>query len=277
MAKEETLTNQLDRERNQLECEQLRCLGLLAAKALFEGRVVAAVSRWSPVIFKHLLKEPVDIEDLRAFMSPDEFRHRTSYIRNCSDAELVEHGVYLPVRDNQEVLVRAHNRDEVLSLYVQHRLIESRRPALDAFCRGFQEFCSPMLHELRDRRCSGELLRLLIGGEPALTAAAIVASLRFSGFPARSPTPDHMRALLGRKTQQELEDFLFFVTSTRRLPYGEPFEIRVRHHPLLSAQHLPLSHTCYNELDLPDYRDEAVLDAKLSLAMRGAGSTMAVA
>jgi hypothetical protein len=110
----------------------------------------------------------------------------------------------------------------------------------------------------------------------SLKGAELVAALRFSGFPRRSDTPEHLKGILrDRFTDAQRRRFLSFVTASTVLPGlgatggGEgggnttSGKINIAFVPW-GNERLPLAHTCFDRLDLPDYQDAELLHTKLT-------------
>ena len=68
-----------------------------------------------------------------------------------------------------------------------------------------------------------------------------------------------------------LRELLFFATGSRNLPtstrYGGTGSTLKFHATAQEPEYLPVSHTCFNRIDLPRYTSFAQLDAKLRQAI----------
>ena len=64
--------------------------------------------------------------------------------------------------------------------------------------------------------------------------------------------------------------FLLFVTGCSRPPAGgfSALEDKFVITRLTGINNFPIAHTCFNNLELPDYNDEALLESKLLYAIR---------
>jgi E3 ubiquitin-protein ligase TRIP12 len=95
------------------------------------------------------------------------------------------------------------------------------------------------------------------------------------GYTAESPAIRALVAVLRSLPLAEQRLFLQFVTGSPRLPVGglralrPPLTVVRKPHtpPLTADAYLPSAMTCANYLKLPDYSSEAVLAAKLRVAM----------
>ena len=103
-------------------------------------------------------------------------------------------------------------------------------------------------------------------------------------------TPSHLRTsptlvyflqwfwnALHSLTQEELALFVQFVTGTSKVPLGgfkdlmgmrgpQRFQIHIME--AKGPDSLPMSHTCFNQLDLPKYTSEEMLRERLVLAIK---------
>ena len=68
-------------------------------------------------------------------------------------------------------------------------------------------------------------------------------------------------------TEEEIGWFVQFVTGTSRIPL-EGLELKIQRS--YSQDWLPTTHTCFKQLDLPQYAEEETLKHKLKQAVREA-------
>ncbi|CAN0207279.1 unnamed protein product, partial [Laminaria digitata] len=96
------------------------------------------------------------------------------------------------------------------------------------------------------------------------------------GFPARSEVPQWLKTLLLSLPEDALRRFLIFVCGTPSLPTpsaGKVWRGSKRYNgsaPRSPA--LPAAHTCFFQLDVPDYDKESVLRHKLLQAVNNTAS-----
>ena len=87
-----------------------------------------------------------------------------------------------------------------------------------------------------------------------LSPSEVAARAQFRNFPAASCVPAAVLQWLRRDaTAAELVQLLFFATSTRYPSTGITFFAA----PAMPDGALPLSHTCFNAVDMPLYGDAA--------------------
>ena len=87
---------------------------------------------------------------------------------------------------------------------------------------------------------------------------------------ARSVAADALRWSVRAFDKDSLRRFLVFATGSPGLPSAPGFEIQVRAQPRSPA--LPVAHTCFFHLDIPDYADEGEFVAKLTTAILECGT-----
>ena len=65
--------------------------------------------------------------------------------------------------------------------------------------------------------------------------------------------------------------FLLFTTGSDRVPVGGTGDMTIKITRLRDKNHhLPIAHTCFNQIGLPDYKDKERLKRKLTIAISNA-------
>lgn len=258
----------------------------MLGKAVLDGQPLAA--HFHPLLFRALLSdgrrglESATLHDLDAF-SP-------ATARSCRQ---------LLAADDVSSLGLAFDNDDDnggggdvtsanVKVFVRERaaaaLLRGRAPRLHALRRGFQAL--PLLPHLR--LFSVFELMALVCGSPALDAPTLLARLEFKGFGRASATPRHLKEVLRSFSDPQRLQFVAFVTASAALPprvsaaaaslesaaaaaASSAEDTSDLSRGMLVVQRvawplsrLPLAHTCFDRLDLPEYGDEATLRAKLT-------------
>eukprot|EP00752_Nemacystus_decipiens_P001338 g1328.t1 len=246
-----------------------RAIGRAMVKCLLEGRRIG--SRLAPSVFKFITGTDTTLRDLQDF-DPHTFESLKWMLANTGmrdmgfdfeDVGLPDKG---PVTDG--------NKSEYVSAKASLILVGSRRPALEALKDGFAR-------ALRDLSPGAALFmellshadwRVLLCGEEHVSGPQVVAVLAWHGFSSRSEVPTWIRSLLVSLPEDALRRFLIFVCGTPSLPApaAGKVEITVRCQPRSAA--LPAAHTCFFQLDVPDYDKESVLRHKLLQAVNNTSS-----
>ncbi|CAM9525155.1 unnamed protein product [Scytosiphon promiscuus] len=246
-----------------------RTIGRAMVKCLLEGRRIG--SRLAPSVFKYITGTSTTLRDLQDF-DPQTFESLKWMLANTGmremgfDFEDVGQPDKGPVTDG--------NKADYVSAKARLILVESRKPALEALKGGF----AAALRDLSPGAAPFmELLshadwRVLLCGQEHVSGPQVVAVLTWYGFPDRSEVPGWIKALLLSLPEDALRRFLIFVCGTPSLPApsGGKVEITVRCQPRSAA--LPAAHTCFFQLDVPDYDKESVLRHKLLQAVNNTAS-----
>jgi E3 ubiquitin-protein ligase HUWE1 len=176
----------------------------------------------------------------------------------------------------KDILVTTENRDEYVQCLVDQILKNQASEQTAKFIQGFREIIP--VDEIKMFR--PDELDLLICGVPEIDVDDLIASCEFS--PPYSPSHPVIQRLvnvLRGFSSPEKAQFLLYVTGSSQMPVGGLRNLAYRAPLTITPgpppSHLPLSHTCYHQLELPAYPDEATQRTKLVLAMTE-GTTFAV-
>ena len=93
---------------------------------------------------------------------------------------------------------------------------------------------------------------------------ADILGLRFNGYPKQSRIPAWLPLAVEQFSPENLRRFLIFCTEAPSLPPAgllAGFEIGVQYQRCSEA--LPVAHTCFNKLDLPDYQGQALFGGEV--------------
>lgn len=175
------------------------------------------------------------------------------------------------------------NRHEYVRWRAHDVLLGRRRTQFEALRRGFNTIplqVSPRIpetslpsypnppHTLQAhlRLFSSTQLMALLCGAAVLDPELVVARLKFSHFPVGGATEDRFKSVVRALSEQELRQFLAFVTASAALPRGEESD----RYYYITIQHkhggdddFPMAHTCFNRLDLPAYSSQELMRTRL--------------
>lgn len=170
-----------------------------------------------------------------------------------------------PVTDaNKRVFVRRK---------VGQVLVACRRGALEALRNGFVEALGDLSAEAAPFLklfSSTDWRVLLCADDDRLAPGAVLAALEFVGFSSTSAVPRAIEETFRTFDRDSLRRFLVFATGSPSLPVADSFKIQIRRQPPSAA--LPVAHTCFFFIDVPDYPDEAECAAKFATAMLECGT-----
>jgi len=235
------------------------------------------------VVWKHVLAEPVDRSDLEAVdhlclqalevirgTSREEFSEMsdetfTTMLSDGTRVELVEGGASTPVT--------FANKDEFVARVIRARLYECETQAR-AMRKGFNDVVPLGMLSMFSWR---EVERLVCGS-PEVDVDALKRHTTYNGnLTATSPVVCMLFKALKSFTNEERQLFLRFVWGRNRLPshdseWQQHFVINTLRSsnttdPTASDQLLPVAHTCFFTIDLPDYSSYDILRSKLLFAI----------
>jgi E3 ubiquitin-protein ligase HUWE1 len=146
---------------------------------------------------------------------------------------------------------------------------------IEAFTRGFHDLVP---HSLVSMFNAAEL-ELLISGLPEIDVEDLAAHTDYTGYSATSPQVAWFWAVVRGFSKEDLARLVMFVTGSSKVPLGgfaalqgisgpQRFQI---HRAFGGASRLCTSHTCFNQLDLPEYGSLEELEARLRLAIHEGG------
>ena len=169
---------------------------------------------------------------------------------------------------------------------VSHIMVGSRVKQLEAIKKGFisglttlSPEASPFLTLL-----SPSDWCVMLCGSSVVNASQIIACLEFVRFPSTNPLPQWLKDILINSSQDLLRKFLIFVTGTPCLdvPFARSINhsvtvnekggvlITVRLQSTAPQTSLPIAHTCFHQLELPNYSCKEEFTSKLVFAIENA-------
>jgi hypothetical protein len=171
-------------------------------------------------------------------------------------------------------IVNDSNKAKFVRAKIDTILVKRRYAHLLAIKAGFSE----AIHSLSEEAAPFLSLlshtdwRVMLCGDTAISGPQINSALNFSGFPKKSKIPFWLKEIILSSSEDHLRKFLVFVTGSPSLSVSsyDRIEINVRHQARSGA--LPVAHTCFFHLDIPDYRDKETFQSKLMYAIQHATS-----
>ncbi|KAK0398448.1 hypothetical protein QR680_002591 [Steinernema hermaphroditum] len=260
--------------------DYFKFVGKIIAKAIYENKLLDCY--FTRAFYKHILNLPVRYQDIES-EDPSYYKSLEFLLTNpvehvadltfsvdvdefgvVSRRQLKEDGCRLPVTDE--------NKDEYVQLVCQMKMTGSIRKQLDAFLEGFYEIIPKQLISIFNE----QELELLISGLPTIDIDDLCAHTEYKTYTKSSPQIQWFWRALRSFEREDLAKFLQFVTGTSKVPLQgfanlegmngvQKFSI---HCDFRSNDRLPAAHTCFNQLDLPQYENYEKLHRMLLLAIR---------
>ncbi|KAH7567631.1 hypothetical protein JRO89_XS07G0108400 [Xanthoceras sorbifolium] len=234
-------------------------VGRVVGKALFDGQLLDV--HFTRSFYKHILGVKVTYHDIEA-IDPDYFKN-LKWMLEVTDYELIPGG--------RNIKVTEENKQQYVDLVAEHRLTTAIRPQITAFLEGFTELIAGELISI----FNDKELELLISGLPDIDLDDMRANTEYSGYSAASPVIQWFWEVVQGFSKEDKARLLQFVTGTSKVPLegfsalqgisgSQKFQI---HKAYGSPEHLPSAHTCFNQLDLPEYPSKQHLEERLLLAI----------
>lgn len=264
-------------------------VGRVVAKALFDGQLLDVYFTRS--FYKHILGVKVTYHDIEA-VDPDYYKNLKWLLENdvndildltfSMDADEEKLILYekTQVTDyelkpgGRNIRVTEETKHEYVDLVADHILTNAIRPQINSFLEGFDELVPRELISI----FNDKELELLISGLPEIDLEDLKANAEYTGYTAASNVIQWFWEVASSFSKEDMARFLQFVTGTSKVPL-EGFKAlqgisgpqRFQIHKAYGApERLPSAHTCFNQLDLPEYSTKEQLRERLLLAIHEA-------
>lgn len=274
-------------------------IGRIIGKALYEGRLLDC--HFSRAVYKRILGKSVSVKDMES-LDPDYYKSLvwmlendiTDIITETFSVDNDKFGVvetidFIP--NGREVAVTEENKHEYVRLMVEWRLTGSVKEQLDEFLRGkwlqyhqsarlilvpagFHDIIpAPLISIFNENE-----LELLISGLPEIDINDWKGNTEYHNYTASSPQIQWFWRAVRTFDKEERAKLLQFVTGTSKVPLNGFKELEGMngfskfniHRDYGDKERLPSSHTCFNQLDLPEYETyEALRKGVLTAITQG--------
>ncbi|KAI9832451.1 MAG: hypothetical protein M1826_001775 [Phylliscum demangeonii] len=254
-------------------------IGRVIGKALYEGRVLDC--HFSRAVYKRILGKPVSVKDMETLdldyykslvwmlesditdIITETFSVETEAFGETQIVDLKENGRQIPVTES--------NKQEYVRLVVEYRLTGSVQEQLNHFLTGFHDIVPAELISIFNE----QELELLISGLPDIDVDDWKNNTEYHNYSASSPQIQWFWRAVRSFDKEERAKLLQFVTGTSKVPLNGFKELEGMngfsrfniHRDYASNERLPSSHTCFNQLDLPEYASYESLRQHLYMAM----------
>jgi len=229
-----------------------------------------------------MLGVPVHFSDLEAY--DNEYYNSLKWVVNNNitgtidqnfTVETEEFGVKKIIElkpGGKQIQVTEENKMEYIQLVTEMRLTTAIKAQINAFLEGFHTIISKTLISLFNER----ELELLISGLPEIDINDLYLNTEYhGGYTKDSPVVQWFWQAVRSFNQEEKARLIQFVTGTSRVPLegfkairgiGGPQKFQI--HKTYGEDRLPSAHTCFNQIDLPEYSSYEKLREKLILAIK---------
>ncbi|KAK7057165.1 hypothetical protein R3P38DRAFT_3252330 [Favolaschia claudopus] len=261
-------------------------VGRVIGKAIYDGRLLDAYFARS--LYRQLLGKPVDYKDVE-WVDPEYYNSLCWILENdptplelTFSVEADEFGVnrIIALKEGGETLpVTQDNKKEFVQLSAQYRLYSSIKDQIESLSNGFYEIIPKELITIFNE----QELELLISGTPDIDVDEWRAATEYNGYTSSDPNIVWWWRALKSFNRDERAKVLSFATGTSKVPLGgftdlqgvqgvQRFSI---HRAYGESDRLPQAHTCFNQIDLPQYSSYEMLRQQLLLAIIEGGEGFA--
>ena len=240
-----------------------RFIGRMLAKIIIEGFNISI--HFDKSVYKYLLGLKCTLQDLEEI--DPQFYNSLMWIKNNKIENILNltfsvennnfgfNEIIDLIPEGRQVLVTDDNKNDYIDLVVENRLIKSVEKQLNAMREGLFE----MIDE--DIICifNEKELELLICGIPDINIDDWKNNTEYIGYTSHSRNISWFWKAVEGFTPEEKAKLLQFCTGSSRVPFEgfknlqstngyQKFSINK-----ISTNRLPSAHTCFNQLDLPEY------------------------
>lgn len=255
-------------------------IGRMVGKAIYDGMLLECYFARS--LYKMMLGEDIVFEDLRD-LDNDFYRNMEwtlnnevsglcfyfmetkEYFGKKTEVELIPGGTNIEVTNE--------NKREYVEKKVFYKMYSSVKDQIDAFLSGFHDMIPKELISIFNHK----ELELLISGLPTFDLVDLKANTELRGYTMESVQIVWLFEILEAFDKQEKALFLQFVTGSSKIPLDgfkalqgmqgidlfKVVKIRTQ-----DPQALPYSHTCFNQIDLPEYPSKDLMQERLLFAIK---------
>lgn len=251
-------------------------IGFLCGLAIYNFTIINLP--FPLALFKKILKEPVDISDLKE-LSPT-IGKSMQQILDYKDDDLedvfcltfsITQEVYGEVRTIQlkpngdQIPVTQENKREFVELYIDFVFNKSAEGAFNAFYKCFHDVCGGNLLNLFRPH---ELMGLVVGNDNYDWEALESGAGYKNGYKSGDKVVLWFWEVFHELPLVEKKKFLLYLTGSDRVPIQGMKGIKIVIQPIADDRMLPVAHTCFNLLDLPRYSTKEKLKYKLQQAIQ---------
>ncbi|KAK7203014.1 hypothetical protein BZA70DRAFT_242056, partial [Myxozyma melibiosi] len=254
-------------------------VGRIIGKALYEGRVLDC--HFSRAVYKRMLGRQVALKDMEnldleyykslVWMLENDI---TDVITETMSLEADDYGdkkIIDLIPNGREIAVTEENKNEYVRLVVGYRLLTSVQEQLDSFLKGFYDIVPADLISIFNEN----ELELLISGLPDIDVDDWRNNTVYQNYSASSPQIQWFWRAVRSFDLEERANLLQFVTGTSKVPLNGFAELEGMngvsrfsiHRDYGRKERLPSSHTCFNQLDMPEYDSYEALRTALLMAI----------
>jgi E3 ubiquitin-protein ligase HUWE1 len=253
-------------------------VGKVVGKALFDGQLLDV--HFTRSFYKHMTGTPLNYLDFEDY-DPDYFRTLKWILENDVDDLDMDFSYQQDIFGKKEIkelkpngrniAVTNENKAEYIRLICEVKMTEEIRPQIQAFLEGLHSVIPHDLMKIFDPK----ELELMISGLPEIDLSDLRENTEYVNYTKDSVVIRNFWETLQNFDENLKAGFLQFVTGTSKVPF-EGFQFlkgiggavqKFNIHKAYDTAKLPTTHTCMNQLDLPEYASKEELEERLKKAV----------
>jgi hypothetical protein len=178
------------------------------------------------------------------------------------------------VANGGDLEIDGQNVDAWAQAALNHHMYGRYRAAYDAMFVGFKDVLASRPSDIFSPLTGVEDLRLAIEGIREVSTIQLMTEMTFTGYTQdeEETMRDWLQRVLDEGGNEFRLDFLYFVTGLKSMPVGgfnSAKHIIVQNRATsLPVNSLPVTHTCFSQIDLPTYDSVDVMKEKLERAVK---------
>lgn len=270
---------QTDEARGISHLDYFKFVGHVVGKALLSDQVIDA--HFTRSFYKHLLGQPLTYRDIEG-VDPDFYKNLSWMLENDIDGVLDltfseesdffgQKSVIELCPNGANTKVTDQNKRDYVDAIARHRMTNAIQPQIHAFLEGFWNVVPRISLAL----FNDHELELMISGLPEVDILDLRANCEYHGYSAASQVILWFWEVAISMDGEQRANLLQFVTGTSKVPVGGFSELQAIsgrqkfqiHKAFGSTDRLPTAHTCFNQLDLPQYNTKEQLKERLLMAI----------
>lgn len=256
-------------------------IGRFIGKALWDGQLLDAYFVRS--VYKHMIGVRPSYHDVET-IDPEYYSSLCWMLENNitdvldvnMSAEVEEFGQVKTidlVPGGRHIAVTEQNKHEYVRLVTDLKMTKAIEQQLEALLQGFHEVVPRALVSI----FSDYELEMMISGLPEVDVSDLKMHTQYNGYRLSSPQIEWFWTLMNELDRDDRARLVMFVTGSSKVPLGgfanlpgmgggvQRFQI---HRVAGDSERLPSAHTCFNQLDLPEYATRDKLRERLLTAIR---------
>ncbi|KAL4482579.1 hypothetical protein ABPG72_005822 [Tetrahymena utriculariae] len=167
------------------------------------------------------------------------------------------------IKDGQNVAVTEENKKQYVKKFCIVKMINNVEKQAKAFITGLEQIIPREALEL----FNVQELGLHLTGMPTVDIDDMKKNTQYQYYTENNRVIKWFWEVLQEENEIIRANFLFFLTGSFKVPYGG-----FKNYPLkidrgISPDSLPVAHTCFNQIDLPEYESKEKLKEKLLIAI----------